>query len=50
MNVSIVRIGGSLLTNYFHRTIARRCLSYYPIDDTLFNLDDEQIQVKYIDK
>ncbi|XP_025408387.1 isovaleryl-CoA dehydrogenase, mitochondrial [Sipha flava] len=46
MNISVCRIGSSLFTKTFHRTIARRCLSYYPIDDTLFNLNDEQIQLR----
>lgn len=50
MNSSVVRIGRSLFTNSLHRTIPRRFLSYYPIDDTLFNLNDEQIQVKLMNE
>lgn len=46
MNSSVIRIRSFLFTNSHHRSIVRRCLSHYPIDDTLFNLDDEQIQVK----
>lgn len=46
MKNSVVRIGSSLLTSFSHRNIAHRFLSHYPIDDILFNLNDEQIQVR----
>jgi len=42
---SSVRIANLFLTSFSHRTTARRFLSHYPIDDVLFNLNDEQIQV-----
>jgi len=51
MNSSTIRIGCILFSNSCHRTTtARRFLSHYPIDDTLFNLTDEQIQVRIIRK
>lgn len=46
MNSSVIRIGHFLCTNLCHRLTAHRFLSHYPIDDTLFNLNDEQIQVR----
>ncbi|XP_025208814.1 isovaleryl-CoA dehydrogenase, mitochondrial [Melanaphis sacchari] len=46
MNNSVVHFGRFLFTRFSHRIIARRSLSYYPIDDILFNLNDEQIQLR----
>lgn len=46
MNSSVVRFGSFLFTRSCPRSLARRCLSHYPIDDVLFNLSDEQIQLR----
>jgi len=45
MNSSTIR--HILFTNTCYRTVARRFLSHYPIDDTLYNLNEEQIQVRF---
>lgn len=46
MTNPIVRVGNFLLTNNCHRKIVGRFLSHYPIDDNLFGLNEEQIQVR----
>lgn len=51
MNSTTVRAGCFLFTYSRCRgavTAVRRFLSYYPIDDTLSNLTDQQIQVRAI--
>lgn len=48
MNRSVFRIKHFLFTNSCHRIITRSYRPYYPIDDTLYNLSDEQIQVRHI--
>lgn len=47
MTSTITRIGGIFLTKYSHRTIICRSLSHYPIDDNLFGLNEEQLQVRF---
>lgn len=44
MNTSLFRVG-SRLTSKCHQQVARRSLSHYPIDDAIFDLNDEQVQV-----
>lgn len=43
----MIRIGNVLFTHQSYLgKIGSRLISHYPIDDTLFNLNQEQIQVR----